>query len=157
MSRADPLGIPRVARNDRSSAAYNARMRRILLIVIIAFVANIAAAQAPQYDVYAIRYATITGFPVAGLIKGADESRKIDIAMMVWLVRGGGHNIVVDSGFYRPQFFKSWKVTDFVRPDEAVAPAGVKPEEGTHVILPHAHRDHADSGEPFLQAPNLIQ
>jgi len=132
-------------------------MRRILLIAFIVLIASIAAAQTPQYDVYAIRYATIPGFPVASLIKGADESRKIDIAMMVWLVRGGGHNIVVDTGFYRPQFFKSFKVTDFVRPDEAVARAGVKPEEVTDVILTHAHWDHADGADLFPKAQIWIQ
>jgi len=131
-------------------------MRAILTLALF-FSASIAAAQTPQYDVYAIRYATIPGFPVAGLIKGADESRKIDIAMMVWLVRGGGRNIVVDSGFYRPQFFKSWKVTDFVRPDEAVARAGVKPEDVTDVILTHAHWDHADGADLFLHAQIWIQ
>ncbi len=132
-------------------------MRRILLIAFIAFSTSIAAAQTPQYDVYAIRYATIPGFPVSSLIKGADESRKIDIAMMVWLVRGGGRNVVVDTGFYRPQFFKSFKVTDFIRPDEAVARAGVKPEEVTDVILTHAHWDHADGADLFPKAQIWIQ
>src|SRR5216684_288609 len=74
---------------DASAPKYNSPMRAILTLALF-FSASIAAAQTPQYDVYAIRYATIPGFPVAGLIKGADESRKIDIAMMVWLVRGGG-------------------------------------------------------------------
>ena len=78
-------------------------------------------AQQPKYEVYAIRYGVIPDFPVASLIADADKSRKMDIAMMVWLVRAGGRNILVDSGFYRPQFFKSFKVTNFVRPDEAVA------------------------------------
>ncbi|HXH41805.1 MAG TPA: N-acyl homoserine lactonase family protein [Thermoanaerobaculia bacterium] len=132
-------------------------MRRILASIAFVLSASIAAAQTPQYDVYAIRYATIPGFPVASLIKGAEESRKIDIAMMVWLVRGGGRNIVVDSGFYRPQFFKSFTVTDFVRPDEAVARAGVKPEEVTDVILTHAHWDHADGADLFLHAQIWIQ
>lgn len=130
-------------------------MRRILLTIVVVFIANIAAAQ--TYDVYAIRYATIPAFPVADLIKGADESRKIDIAMMVWLVRGGGHTILVDSGFYRPKFFKNWKVTDFVRPDEAVAKAGVKAEEVTDVILTHAHWDHADGADLFPKAQIWIQ
>ena len=132
-------------------------MRRIALIALISLVASIAAAQEPRYDVYAIRYASIPGFPVADLVKGADASRTIDIAMMVWLVRGGGHNIVVDSGFYRPQFFKSWKVTAFVRPDEAVAHAGVKPEDVTDVILTHAHWDHADGADLFPKAQIWIQ
>ena len=41
------------------------------------------------------------------LVAGADPSRKLDIAMMVWLVRGNGRNILVDSGFYHEQFFNS--------------------------------------------------
>jgi glyoxylase-like metal-dependent hydrolase (beta-lactamase superfamily II) len=135
---------------------YNAPMRLIARIAILLTTA-IASAQTPQYDVYAIRYATLPGFPVSDLIKGADESRKIDIAMMVWLVRGGGHTIVVDSGFYRPQFFKNWKVADFVRPDEAVARAGVKPEEVTDLILTHAHWDHADGAGLFPKAQVWIQ
>jgi len=111
----------------------------------------------PTYEVEAIQYAIIPDFPVAGLIEGADKDRKLDIAMMVWLVRGGGHTIVVDSGFYRPQFFKSWTVKNFVRPDEAVARAGVKPDEVTDVILTHAHWDHADGADLFPKATVWIQ
>jgi glyoxylase-like metal-dependent hydrolase (beta-lactamase superfamily II) len=111
----------------------------------------------PTYEVYAISYAVIPDFPVAGLVEGADKDRKLDIQMMVWLVRGGGRSIVVDSGFYRPQFFKSWKVRDFVRPDAAVARAGVKPEDVTDVILTHAHWDHADGADLFPKATVWIQ
>ena len=95
--------------------------------VLLAFLCSTAFAQ--QYEVYAIRYAVIPQFPVAGLVAGEKNDRKLDIAMMVWLIRGGGKNILFDAGFYRPQFFKSWTVRDFARPDEAVARAGVKPEE----------------------------
>ena len=116
-----------------------------------------ALAQTPQYEVYAISYAVIPDFPVAGLVEGADKDRKLDIQMMVWLIRGGGRNIVVDSGFYRPQFFKNWKVRDFIRPDEAVALAGVKPEEVTDLILTHAHWDHADGADLFPKATVWIQ
>src|SRR5260370_42466611 len=82
-----------------------------------------------ESEVYAVRYATVPELGVSGLVAGAEESRKMDIAMMVWLVRGGGKNILVDAGFYREQFFKQWHVTDFVNPAEAVRRAGVKPEE----------------------------
>src|SRR5260370_19589597 len=75
----------------------------------------------PQYEIYAVRYATIPDFPVSALVKGADPSRKLDIAMTVWLVKGNGRNILVDSGFYRDKFFKDWKVKDFMKPSEAVA------------------------------------
>jgi glyoxylase-like metal-dependent hydrolase (beta-lactamase superfamily II) len=112
---------------------------------------------APQQEVLAIRYATIPDFPLAGLIATEDPTKKIDIAMMVWLVRTNGHTILVDSGFYRPQFFKKWTVKDFMRPDEAVARAGVKPDEVTDVILTHAHWDHADGADLFPKAQVWIQ
>jgi glyoxylase-like metal-dependent hydrolase (beta-lactamase superfamily II) len=125
---------------------------RFALLFLVA-----SSALAQNYEVFAIRYATLPDFPVAGLVEGAEKTRKMDIAMMVWLVRGGGHTIVVDSGFYRPQFFKSWKVNDFVRPDEAVARAGVKPAEVTDVVLTHAHWDHADGADLFSNAQIWIQ
>lgn len=111
----------------------------------------------PQYEVYAIRYATIPDFAVSGLVAGAEPSRKMSIAMMVWLVRGGGKNILVDAGFYREQFFKQWKVADYVRPDEAVRRAGVKPEEITDVIVTHMHWDHADGMDLFPNARIWLQ
>jgi glyoxylase-like metal-dependent hydrolase (beta-lactamase superfamily II) len=128
-------------------------MRRFALALL--FVSTAALAQ--PYDVFAIRYATVPDFPVSGLVSGAESGRKMDIAMMVWLVRGSGRTIVVDAGFYRPQFFKSWTVKDFVRPDEAVARAGVKAADVTDVILTHAHWDHADGADLFPNAQIWIQ
>ena len=144
----------------------NAELRKIAMrlfltsafcVLHFAFCIHTARAESPNYEVYAIRYATIPDFPVAGLVADADKTRKLDIAMMVWLVRGGGRNILVDTGFYRPQFFKSWTVRDFIRPDEAVAGLGIKPEEVTDVILTHAHWDHADGTDLFPKAQVWIQ
>jgi glyoxylase-like metal-dependent hydrolase (beta-lactamase superfamily II) len=127
-------------------------IRRFLFALALAL-----PALAGDYEVFAIRYATIPDFAVADLVKGAAPGRKLDIAMMVWLIRGGGRNVLVDSGFYRPQFFKKWTVNDFLRPDEAVALAGVRPEEITDVILTHAHWDHADGADLFPNAQLWIQ
>ncbi len=142
-------------------------VRRILCVLVFVGVVRASGAPSgggapearptPDYEVFAIRYATIPAFPVAALVQGAEKERKLDIAMMVWLVRGGGRNVLVDSGFYRPQFFKNWKVEGFLRPDEAVALAGVKPEEITDVILTHAHWDHADGADLFPKAQLWIQ
>jgi glyoxylase-like metal-dependent hydrolase (beta-lactamase superfamily II) len=129
----------------------------IRLIPVFALAACLTAQPKPQYEVYAIQYATIPGFAVNQLVAGADPGRKLDIAMLVWLVRGGAHTILVDSGFYREQFFKQWHVTDFVRPDEAVARAGVKPEEVTDVIISHMHWDHADGMDLFPKARIWLQ
>src|SRR5262249_48321786 len=111
----------------------------------------------PTYEVYAIRYAVIPDFPVAALVKGADAARKLDIAMAVWLVKGNGRNVLVDAGFYREQFFRQWKIKDFVKPSDALAKLGVKPEEITDVIISHMHWDHADGMDLFPKARIWIQ
>lgn len=139
-------------------------MKRVLslrsfsvLLFITALNIHSVAQQVPQYEVYAIRYATLPDFPVAGLVKGADPSRKLDIAMIVWLVRGNGRTILVDSGFYRPQFLKQWTVKDFMKPSDAVAQFGVKPEDVTDVIITHMHWDHADGMDLFPKAKIWLQ
>jgi glyoxylase-like metal-dependent hydrolase (beta-lactamase superfamily II) len=111
----------------------------------------------PQYEVYAIRYATIPDFAVSSLVAGADAARKMDIAMMVWLLRGNGRNILVDSGFYREQFFKQWHVTNFVKPSDAVQRAGPKAEDITDVVITHLHWDHADGMDLFPNARIWLQ
>ncbi len=139
---------------------------RVLAITLL-FLLRVAACHAqapvatdtskPAYEVFAVRYASIPDFPVNALVAGADPARKLSIAMTVWLVRGNGRNILVDSGFYRPQFFKSWKVNDFLKPSDAVAQAGVKPEEITDVIITHMHWDHADGMDLFPNARIWLQ
>src|ERR1700682_295555 len=99
-----------------------------LFVCAISLAAFAQVDKKPQYEIYAIRYAIIPDFPVSALVKGAEPSRKLDIAMTVWLVKGNGRNILVDSGFYRDKFFKDWKVKDFMKPSEAVALLGIKPE-----------------------------
>lgn len=124
---------------------------------LLAFLATSAFAQTtPAYEVFAIRYATLPQFPLNALVKGA-ETTKIDVPCYVWLVRGGGKNILVDSGFYRPQFMKQWKPADYIRPDEAVARAGVKAGDITDVVITHAHWDHLDGADLFPNAQIWIQ
>lgn len=134
-------------------------MKHTFLLAIVVWTTTLSAQQSPRpvYEVYAIRYAVLPNFPVAGLVKGADTARKLDIAMMVWLIKGNGRNILVDSGFYRDQFFKQWDVRDFVKPSEAITQAGVKPEEITDVIITHMHWDHADGMDLFPKAKIWIQ
>lgn len=116
------------------------------------------AAQAPSYDVYAVRYAVIPSFPVAGLIAGADTARRMDIAMMVWLVTGGdGRRVLVDAGFYRDKFVERWHPRDFLRPSDAVTATGVRAEDITDIIITHAHWDHLDGVDLFPNARVWIQ
>lgn len=114
-------------------------------------------APANGYLVEAVRYGTLPAFPVRGLVLGADSARRLDIAVMVWLLRAPGRTVLVDAGFYRDKFIQRWKPTGFVRPSEAVAAAGVRPEEVTDIVLSHVHWDHMDGVDLFPRARVWLQ
>jgi len=130
-------------------------VKRFLLATIVAFF--LAENSTPEYAIQAIRYATSPGFPVAGLVMGAPKGEKVDIAMVIWLIRGGGRTILFDSGFHREKWFKYFPMNDYVRPDEAVKLAGVKPEEVTDIVISHAHWDHMGGIDLFPKAKVWIQ
>ena len=112
----------------------------------------------PTYEVYAVRYATIPNFRVAGLIAGADTTRRMDIAMMVWLLKGSdGRNVLVDAGFHRDDFVRRWHPTDYATPSDAVSRLGVQADDVTDVIISHVHWDHLDGVDLFPKARVWIQ
>lgn len=115
------------------------------------------AVAAPEYEVYAIRYASLP-FRVSDLVVGADTSRKLDIAMMVWLIRApGGRVVLVDAGFYRDKFMTQWKPAQYIRTDSAIARLGLKPEDVTDMIVTHIHWDHFDGADLYPRARYWIQ
>jgi len=127
-----------------------------LLAVMAALLA--APPAAPEYSIEAIRYGTIRDFPVSELVIGAPEAEKVDIAMVVWLIRGGGRNVLFDSGFHREKWLKEFPAfADYLRPDEAVKLAGVRPEDVTDVVISHAHWDHMGGIDLFPKATVWIQ
>ena len=112
----------------------------------------------PTYEVYAVRYATIPNFRVAGLIAGADTTRRMDIAMMVWLLKGSdARNVLVDAGFHRDDFVRRWHPTDYATPSDAVSRLGVQADDVTDVIISHVHWDHLDGVDLFPKARVWIQ
>ncbi|HEU4627660.1 MAG TPA: N-acyl homoserine lactonase family protein [Steroidobacteraceae bacterium] len=110
------------------------------------------AQQIPKYHVYAIRYGTLKDIPVNALVPGADPARKMDTALMMWLIRGNGRTILVDTGFYRDRFMKSWKPIAYIKPTAAIAKLTLKPEQITDIIITHLHWDHADGIDLFPKA-----
>jgi len=117
----------------------------------------LAQTAVPSYSIDAIRYATVPNFPLAGLIPGSPADQKIDIAMVVWLIRGGGHTILFDSGFHRQKYIDQFHPTEFLSPEKAVQEAGVDPASVTDIIISHAHWDHMDGIDLFPAATIWIQ
>jgi glyoxylase-like metal-dependent hydrolase (beta-lactamase superfamily II) len=122
--------------------------------------AALGAQPAPprETEVYALRYGTLRDFPVRALVAGADSTRRVDVALAVWLVRRpDGRNVLVDAGFYREKFMARWKPADYRLPSEAVRAAGLRPEDVTDVVVSHVHWDHVDGADLFPNARVWIQ
>jgi glyoxylase-like metal-dependent hydrolase (beta-lactamase superfamily II) len=126
-------------------------------LIVAMFASLLGASATPEYSIQAIRYASVPDVPVSELVMGGPKDQKIEIAMVVWLIRGGGHAILFDSGFHRDTFLKDFPMKDYLRPDKAVETAGVKPEEVSDVVISHAHWDHMGGIDLFPKASIWIQ
>jgi glyoxylase-like metal-dependent hydrolase (beta-lactamase superfamily II) len=100
----------------------------------------------PEYTIEAVRYGTLSQYRVASLVVGFPGDERLDIAMVVWLIRGGGRTILLDTGFFREGRMDRSGLVDYLRPDEAVGLAAVEPRDVTDIIITHAHWDHAWRG-----------
>jgi glyoxylase-like metal-dependent hydrolase (beta-lactamase superfamily II) len=134
-------------------------MKRFLLAIVFVVIPAtfLAAASTPEYSIQAILYATAPGFPLSEMLIGGPKDEKVDIAMVVWLIRGGGHTILFDSGYHRDTFLKDFAMKDYLRPDEAVKSAGVQPDAVTDIVISHAHWDHLGGIDLFPKAIVWIQ
>ena len=85
-------------------------MKRVLVgLVLLAALGRptVPAAQAGPtaspvtYEIFAVRFGVLPQFPVANLVAGGDQDRKLDIPVMVWVLKGSdGRVVLIDSGFY---------------------------------------------------------
>src|SRR5437588_1263921 len=150
---------------NRHSAAmrltrYVMRALFLILPLFIVLTPRLSSAQKPNpiYEVYALSYGVYPNFPVSALIAGADKDRKIDLQMMIWLLKGpNGRNILVDSGCYHESVLKGKPFKDFIKPSDTLAKLGLKPEDITDLIISHMHWDHADGMDLFPKARVWIQ
>jgi glyoxylase-like metal-dependent hydrolase (beta-lactamase superfamily II) len=131
------------------------------MVALAALATAVPADSAPTsqlgYQVYAVKYGELVGFPVRGLVLGADSSRTIDATLMFWVLVSPTKRILVDAGFYREEFLKSWNVRGFVKPSAAMAKLQIKPDEVTDIIITHLHWDHADGADLFPYAKVWVQ
>ncbi|HMD36028.1 MAG TPA: N-acyl homoserine lactonase family protein [Vicinamibacterales bacterium] len=133
-------------------------MKKLIFAIVLTALIARPSAEADKYEVYAVRFATIANFPVSSLVAGADRSRRMDIAMTIWVLKGSdGRIAVVDSGFHRDQYFKQYTVKDFVKPSDAIAPLGITADKVTDLFITHMHWDHAGGIDLFPNARVWIQ
>jgi glyoxylase-like metal-dependent hydrolase (beta-lactamase superfamily II) len=125
---------------------YGANFKKRFLLLI--FVAAWVSAATPEYSIKAVGYQR----SLNGSIGPGWDS-------MVWLIQGGGHTILFDSGFHRNTIPKTMPIPikDYLRPDKALKTAGVSPEAVTDIVISHAHFDHMGGIDLFPRAVIWIQ
>ena len=128
-----------------------------LLLAVSSARAAAAPAAPPDYSIQAVRYASALKFPVAELVIGAPEGETIDIAMVIWLIRGGGRNILFDSGFHRESLVQE---VSHRRLSSSGRSRGARRRQARgrdrHRVS-HAHWDHMGGIDLFPKATVWIQ
>ena len=129
-----------------------------LIILVAPRISHTQNSAPATYEVYALSYGVYPKFPVSGLVAGADKDRKIDLQMMVWLLRGpAGRNILVDTGCYHEKVVKGKGIQNLIKASEAIAKVGLSAADITDVVITHMHWDHADGMDLFPNAKIWIQ
>jgi len=117
--------------------------------------AQAQSANAPNYSIEAIRVATWPDYSRATAVMGAPQGN-LEIVIVMWLLRGGGRTILVDTGYHHIKEFIA-RATEYTPPDKALREAGAQPADVTDVIISHVHGDHLDGLDLFPNATVWIQ
>ena len=110
------------------------------------------------YEIYALRYATMSPRTphLNFLIPDPHETTAQDLDYFVWLIRGHGRDILVDTGFNAEEAkARSRKLT--LNPVDALAKFGVSADSIRDVIVTHLHYDHAGNLDRFPNARFHLQ
>ncbi len=110
-----------------------------------------------EFAIKAIRYGTLAQFPLSSLSVGSDESIRVDIPAIFWLLDNKTRRVLFDCGFYRQPWIDKYNAVDLIRPDDAVRMAGIEPERISDIIISHVHFDHIGGVDLFPQAILWIQ
>src|SRR6202049_4336496 len=102
------------------------------------------------YEIFALRYATMSPRTphLNFLVPDPHETTAQDLDYFVWLIRGGGREILGDPGFNAEEAkARARKLT--LNPVDALEKFGVKADSIKDVIVTHLHYDHAGNLDRF--------
>ena len=110
----------------------------------------------PQYEVYAIKYAHHARRASENFIGGDPHDGPMPLDYFVWLVRGAGREIVVDTGFSAAMAAKRGR--EHIRcPTEGLGFLGIDSKKIKDVVITHLHYDHVGNFELFPAANFHLQ
>ena len=110
----------------------------------------------PQYELYAIRYATRPARRSEHFIGGDPHEAPMPMDYFVWAAVGAGRSVVIDTGFTQEMAQKRKRT--FLRcPVESLGLVGLDPAAVETVVLTHLHYDHVGNFHRFPRAEFHIQ
>jgi glyoxylase-like metal-dependent hydrolase (beta-lactamase superfamily II) len=109
-----------------------------------------------QYEVYALKYAHHARRASESFIGGDPHDGPMPLDYFVWLIRGHGREIVVDTGFSAAMAAKRGR--DHLRcPTEGLKLLGTDSNSVREVIITHLHYDHVGNFDLFPRATLHLQ
>ena len=110
------------------------------------------------YEIYALRYGTMKGRPISLNFLNPPDPHEAgsDLDYFVWLIRGHGRNILVDTGFTHAEA-KERKRTLNIEPHDALDTFGIPPADIGDIVVTHLHYDHAGNLDKFPNARFHLQ
>jgi glyoxylase-like metal-dependent hydrolase (beta-lactamase superfamily II) len=110
----------------------------------------------PLYEVYAVKYAHHERRASENFIGGDPHDGPMPLDYFVWLLRGDGREIVVDTGFSAAMALKRGR--QHLRcPTEGLRLLGVDCREVKDVVITHLHYDHVGNFDLFPAATLHLQ
>ena len=110
----------------------------------------------PEYEIYAIRYATREAQRRDHFIGGDPHDGPMPMDYFVWVAIGPAGAYVIDTGF-TAEMAKQRKRTFLRCPIDSLALVGVEPGGVRDVILTHMHYDHVGNFDKFPNARFHLQ
>ena len=110
----------------------------------------------PQYELFAIRYATRGAKRSANFLGGDPHDAPMPMDYFVWVARSQERTVVIDTGFTAETAQR--RKRDYLRdPVEGLQAIGVDPAKVRDVILTHLHYDHVGGFASFPAAQFHLQ
>lgn len=110
----------------------------------------------PLYEIYAVKYAHHDRRAGENFIGGDPHDGPMPLDYFVWLVRGQGHDLVVDTGFSAAMAAKRGRA-HLRCPTEGLRLLGVDAAQVRDVVITHLHYDHVGNFERFPGATFHLQ
>ena len=111
---------------------------------------------ATAYEIYAIKYAQHERSASQNFLGGDPHDGPMPLDYFVWLIRGKGRDLLVDTGFNAAAAARRQR--QLLRPvEQALSLMGVEPGAVRDVVITHLHYDHVGNFDLFPRATFHLQ